>query len=907
MTTTDHRRPAATTGRLVRARLRSRVGISASIAAAVAVAIALLCGLPASASLASTASIVASMPDSATPAGWLQVHTRVATDVDAQDAEARAVVEGLLGADVEVETVRLGEAGTDSERVAWRLTPASEALDAEGVERLARGLARVPEALRESDAAEGGILASGGLADAAADIAVGVVAAAAITPVPIVILGVLAWFAVLQLARLLGTARGRETRVLTARGLAARQDVGLATVEAAVIVVAGAVVGAAAAAAVVALSWGSASAAALARTWPLVVVSVAVLGATLVVAQLRGARAAAGSASIAGRIARAASPGAAVLLVLLAAVLVWQAGQVPPGSRDTWSAAVTALAPTLGVAAVAVLAVILFAPLSALVARTAARRPAVTPSYPSRQVARRVRSFSVAVALVAIAMAGAVLAGGYGATWQAASTASQQVSAGAPLRVALDPVTPGDVATADDSGGVAAAAPALVAPIAAGELGGTVVALPPALMPDVMFDVPGAVDPDALAAEVATPRLAAEVPAEATGLRFEARVSTTDPAAAAAMQVRAWVTDSAGVPAEMTLDVATADDGAITIVAQQALPGGTAPWRLVAVEVAQGRGFLGSELVLTGLRVLATEGAGEGAELVQPVPNVRLHPAAPGGSAVRSAMVWTAGGEDPARIPVVVTTAFADQLGLETGDEVDVRFDDGSRTIAATVAAVRDALPVAGAGAGVLASLDAVVEASSAMASLTSPSAGTDVTPPLANEVWAAGDDAAAARLADGLGATVATAGTPASAVAGEVVTLWDAAALGGAVLAGVALVALLAALTSQRAGEVLVLRALGVAPAAQARMRAVEAVVVVVLGALLGAAGGVLLAAVLVPQMAERAIPDAQLAPALAFSPWPIVGALVIVGVALAAAIAGSSAAVRRQGASTRIEEAAS
>jgi hypothetical protein len=899
----------------VRARLRSRLGISVSIAAAIAVAVGLLCGLPAAASLSSTASIVASMPDAATSDGWLEVRTRVATDADAQDAAARAVIDRLLSGEVEVETVRVGDPGTDGERVAWRLTPTAEALDVDGVQRLARGLARVPEAIRESDAAEGGIVASGGLADIAADVALGVAAAAAITPVPIVILGVLAWFAVLQLARLLGTSRGREARVLTARGLSTRQDVGLAALEAGAIVGAGAVVGVAVASGVVAATWGAPSVAALASTWPFIAAAILVFGVTLVVAQLRGARTAAGAASIAGRIARAASPGAAVLLVLLAGVLVWQAGELPPGARDSWAAAVTALAPTLGVAAVAVLAVMLFAPLSALVARAAGSRPRVTPSYPARQVARRVRAFSVAVALVAIAMAGAVLAGAYGATWEAASTASQQVSAGAPLRVALDPVTPADVVTAQDAAGVSAAAPAVVAPIAAGDLAGTLVALPPTLMPEVVFDVPGAVDPDALAEATGTPSLAAGLPAEATGLRFEASVATPTPAAAAAMQVRAWLTDATSTPVEVALDVtATDDDGAIAVVAQRALPAGTAPWRLVAVEVAQGRAFLGSELVLTALRVQATTGADGGAGGgeaepiggVVPVESVRLHPAVPGGAAVRSAMVWTAGGEDPPRVPAVVTCAYAAQLGLESGDDVDVRFDDGARTVAVTVAAVTDALPLAGSGAGVLLSLDAMVDSASSTAPAASPGAGSDVIPPLANQVWAAGDAGAAASLGEALGAPVATVGSPASAVAGEVVTLWDAAALGGAVLAGVALVALLAALAAQRAGEVLVLRALGVAPRGQARMRGVEAVVVVGLGAVLGVAGGALLAALLVPRMAERAIPDVQVAPALGFSPWPIAAALIVVGVALAVAIAGSSAAVRRQGASTRIEEAA-
>ena len=904
MTTIAHPRPAVSTARLVRAPLRSRAGLGASITAAIAVAVGLLCGLPTAAAMASAASISAAIPDPATADGWLQVHTRVAADAAAQDREARAVIGELLGGDVEVETVQVGEPGSDLERTAWRITPGPSALNVDGVERLAGALAKVPAAIAESDAAQGGIVATGGPPDAVTGVAVGAIAAAAITPVPIVILAVLAWFAVLQLARLLGAARGRETRVLRARGLATGQDAALAVVEAAAIVAAGTLAGVPGAAAVTGLVWGTPGIAALARVWPLLMTIVVVLGATLVLSQLRGATAAGRADSVAGRIARAASPGIAVLLVLVGGVLIWQAAQLAPGARDAWSMAVTVLAPTVGMACVAVLAVIVFAPLSALVARMAARRPRVTPSYPARQVARRLRSFSVAVALVTIAAAGAVLAGAYDATWTTASTDSQQMIAGAPLRAALDPVTPGDVVVAADTAGVDAAAPALTAPVVAGGIGATLVALPPASMPEILFEVPGAPDPGALAAEVETTRLAVELPPDATAVRFEARVVTPERGAAQAMEVRFWLDDGAGAPVAVPLDVSAEDaDGALQVAGSADLPAGTTPWRIVAVEVAQGRGWLGAELVLTGMQVQSVAADDSPAELVEPLPNERLHPGASGGPAVRSAIVWASGGEAPPRVPAVVTAAFAEPLGLEVDDQVDLRFDGEGRTIAATVASIVSAMPGTGSGAGALVSLDAVVDSSS---STSTTGGGPPTTPPLANEVWAAGDDTAAAALGEALDSPVATAGSAASAVAGEVVMLWDAAAIGGALLAGVALVALLAALTAQRAGEVLVMRALGVPPAAQARMRALEIALVVALATALGVIGGIVLAALLVPHLAQRAIPDAQLAPSLAFSPWPIVAAIAVIGVALAVVVLGSWLAVRQQGATTRIEEAA-
>ena len=88
--------------------------------------------------------------------------------------------------------------------------------------------------------------------------------------------------------------------------------------------------------------------------------------------------------------------------------------------------------------------------------------------------------------------------------------------------------------------------------------------------------------------------------------------------------------------------------------------------------------------------------------------------------------------------------------------------------------------------------------------------------------------------------------------------------------------------------------------------MRAVESGLVVVLAALLGITGGMLLAGLLVPSLVERAVPAAQLAPALALDPWPLVITVLVVAAAWAGSAFGASLAVRRQAASTRLEEAA-
>ena len=218
------------------------------------------------------------------------------------------------------------------------------------------------------------------------------------------------------------------------------------------------------------------------------------------------------------------------------------------------------------------------------------------------------------------------------------------------------------------------------------------------------------------------------------------------------------------------------------------------------------------------------------------------------------------------------------------------------------VADIVEAIPGVGSGPGVLAPLDAI----SAAPLVTGTRTDSPPEPPLGHQIWADGPPNAAAGLAESLGAQVTTPTDAASAVTAGLVTAWWACAIGGALLAGVALVALLTALTGQRAGEVLVLRAIGVPPRRQAGMRTVEASVVVALAAVLGAAGGLVLSWLVVPGLAEAAVPVTEVEAVLAVDPWPIVAAAAIVAAALVAFAVGGSAAVRRQGASTRLEEAA-
>ncbi|SIT86677.1 FtsX-like permease family protein [Microbacterium sp. RU33B] len=878
--------------RLIRERTRASRGVLASILAAIVVSTTLLCGLSAVADLQLRAAVRAAVPDADVPEGWLQLQTRPAADAAVQDAAADALFDEVLGDTAVVERLELGDPGTDFERVAWRITPDPDRLGPDSIERLAAGLDRLPTAFRDSDAEERGASVSGGLPAAVAEVAIGTRAATALLPVPLIVLGVLAWFAVLQLARLLGLSRGREAALLRARGLSGRQSAMLAAGESAA--VAGAALGWALGLVLVpALPGGAGGLPAVVATWPLALLVVLAATATLAVGQLRAAGRARGSDAAAGRVARAATPAAGILLVVVTGVVIWQARTSPSG---VWGIVVATLAPALGVAAVALLAVLLFGPVAAFAAMLAGRARGISPSYPARQVARRVGAYSVAVALVAIAVCGAVLAGGYAGMAGTTAADSQRVQAGTAMRAVL-PVGAGDVARAESVDGVELAAPAIVVPVASSGEDAVLLALPADAMRDLLFEVPGAAAPATLADAVGAP--SSLVAISGSELRLDASARSSVPEAIADTAVRAWIVDDAGTTVPLALEVETGDDATgdtSTFAARAQLPDGA--WRLAGLELARGNAWAQVEISFTRFALSA-----DGAPLdVTLPPVVRLYGGfgAPG---VPSALVWSAAGEEGDRVPLAITTSLASTLALDVGDPVDLSFSASGRVLGGTVASVSDAIPGIGARPGAVADLEALTVAQLPSApTIGEPAA----TPPLPDQLWAAGDEASAPALADELGVPVLVPASQSTAVTAPVTIVWIAAALGGAVLAGVALVALLAAVTRQRAGEVLVLRAIGVAPRRQSRQRVAEAVVVVAIAAALGAAGGYALTALLVPGLVARAVPSAALAPVLSVDGWPVIAAVALIAVGCLAGAVAIAASVAAQSRSTRLEEAA-
>jgi hypothetical protein len=903
VTTTPAPARAVTQAALGVRRARDRAGILAALVVTVAAAVALGAGLWAGGSLATRDTIRDSVPAVDTPEGWLQVQTRPASDRQAQVEAGTSVIGELVGDDARIDTLVVGEAGTDFERVAWRITPTTAALTPEGMERLARSLPRVLETFRGSDAAEGGAVASGGLAEAVSEVAESARATGAIVPVPIALLAVLSWIAVMQLARLLGASRAAQSRLLRARGWSSRQATASAVGEAAAVTVAGGVAGAAVAVGALSAMWPGTGPAAVAALWMPVTAGLAIFLLTVAAAHESASRRG-GAAAGAGRLARAASPALATLLVLVGAALVWQATTTRAAGWDGWSTTVTILAPTVGLAAFAVIALVVFGPLTLVVARVSALSGGLAPSYPARQIARRLGSFSVTVVLVVLAVGGAVLAGSYAATWTAASTRTADLAAGAPLRAALDPVTSDAVAAA---GEVTVAAPVYTQPVNAGGIAARLIAMPVDALTGVITDLPDLAA--GLETALAGGLAATPLPMGASALELAGTLTSDDEEAARAARATAWFLDAGGTPVPIAMELSLRGDRFVATAtippadpARRTDAPASGDWSLVSIDVARSPSFPGATLRMTGMSLTVTAGDGDTAQPLdaEPVPSAVLAPGSGAQAAVSSVVVYSAAGARPERSPAVVTTSFAEALGMTVGADLDLGVDGTGRRFALVVAAIVPALPGIGTGAGVFADLESLVVASAP----TATGQGTAPTPPTATEIWASG--ATADELGRAVDAPVDAARRPGETTAGGLVVLWNAAAVGGAALAGVALVALSWFAARQRAGEVLVLRALGVAPRAQARLRTGESAIVVALAVVLGLVGGAGLSLLLVPGMTQRTLAGAAAAPALTVDPAPILLVTGVLVLALIGAAVGARASVIAQGRSTRAEEAA-
>ncbi|SFS13264.1 FtsX-like permease family protein [Microbacterium sp. cf046] len=724
--------------------------------------------------------------------------------------------------------------------------------------------------------------------EVAAQVADGVIALVSAAPALILLVVILAGTAAALLGRLLAAAREQETANVRARGLSRRQATVANAVESAAASSVGAIGGLALAAIVLAVTGAPQWPLTLVSLWWVAAVTALVLAIVLVVA-------ARPRAETRPRGARATTAAGVVIVLLAAAFVLWQLRLARPTGFDP----IAALAPTVVLLAGALVVLAVFGAASAAWAIGAAARPPFVPAYPARQVARRLPVYAVAVLLVGLTVAQAVFASAYSSTWTAMATDSAALRVGADLRVDLEPAeaTPAIIADAAAIEGVDAAAPALVVPVEIGSTDAQLVSVPTAAIGTVVSSAGGIVDLDALSAAVqpADGSVASEplaLGADATGLRITASIDATRANAASSVVIVATVLDATGAAAQLRLEgpVVEQDDGTATLTGEAGLPAGTAPWRLLAVTASIPANFATAS-VLVG--IVAAEAIGG-----DPLPldgEVALDENA------REQVAWLADADpeaaEPAAVRAVIGSALATRLGLEVGDAFEFRYAGTGRRGEFAVADIVPAIPGAATALAVFAPLE-VLQVSMLQR-------GTSIVPPAS--LWASGDPSADAALSAALDDRPVETSSPGvtATIVGALVPGWWIATAGSAVLSLIAAFAIVQTLALARRRELGVLRALGVAPAAQARMRAAELAGVLGSSVALGALAGLLVAWLLVPELVRAVTPGIlPLGTPVTFA-WP--GPVVAIGflvIGLAAIVVAAAASVRRAAGDSTVGE---
>lgn len=726
----------------------------------------------------------------------------------------------------------------------WVLHPDPTLVDADDLAAIVDGAVTLRDVLGSSDAvATGNVLVTGGMAELAARMDRSLDALSGVSPVPAVLLGAIGFVALVELARLLVRVRLVETGVLRARGASARRITATTAGEAGLVAVPAGALGAVAAGLVTGVV-----------VWPIAAVVVIATAAVFAVVALLAARRPLNreTALDSGRGRRVAAVGLLVLALAAAIVSVWQFrlyGSPIVRGADGRTAVdpIAVLAPTLALLAGALIVVTLVTPATAVV-QSVTRRARVGWALAGWQLARRVTVFATPVLLVSLAVGGTVVAATYGATWDRAATIARETGNGAAVRV----VTPWPLA---EVGGVDAAAPALTATLQAGDDRVRLLAVPADLLAAVVEPADGAVSGGAIASGIAAPP-SVPLPAGTDSLQIAPAVADGAAADAAAVEVSLWLVDEWG--AVQRLD------------APFAVPAGQ--WSLGAIE------FLGGSPEPLSLSAVTSDG-------VQSLP-VDDWVEAPDVDSRLPRLVPPAALD----IPIVVSQSFADRGSLAVGDEISLRFEGTGRRLAGTISGIVPVVPGAPTELAVVADLPAFAAQQLAVSE----------TVPTSNEVWLATEhpaQVAAALASRGVLVTTDAGGPGDALLASGRVALWIGAA-GALVLAAAAVGAVAGALLRDRAGEVVVLRAIGSGPRAQAASRRRELSLVLGWSLFGGIAIGILVSALTITELAASAVVGASTAvPVVLLVDGPAVGLALGVGIAgLAGLVVVYGALVARQ-----------
>ncbi|UTT61596.1 FtsX-like permease family protein [Microcella humidisoli] len=758
------------------------------------------------------------------------------------------------------------------------------------LDQIAAGLPSLAQVIDDDPRSQGtGIVVDGGLGSTVTEVQRAAAGVGAVLPVAIALVGVAALTTLLELQRLLTTVRREEVTLLRSRGASPRRLASNAAVESLIIAVPGAVIGSVLGAAITLVTRPGTLERALADPAPLMVVTgasalaVAVVTVVLaVVITTRSARSALRRDTLldSGRPSRAVSGAALVVSAIAAGVAVSQfvlyRGPIVPTAEGGIAVdPIAALTPVLVLVTGALLAVVLVEPLARLVSRATAGADRLIPVLISRSLARSTAIVTAPVLLIGFTVGGLVIAATVDATTRSSERAARELALGAELAISggvLDLDARAVVGAAGEPVALAGTAwrgvPVSVAELTGDDGPGTLVAIDPTALTEVVAEAGGAVDRERIAAAIrvdSAPGI--EIAATATSIRL----GSTEAAAAF------WVADAQGGVTRVAAD----ESG------EASLPGAGGPWRVLALDIEPV--VSGDELEIARSGVIVTDAAG--AETVIDVDE--QWDARPGGSGTVRVM------PQPAPVRLAVTPAAADRVGAQLGDSITVIVAGSGREIVGVVTDIVPAVPGAVTVVAVVADLVAVAQ---------SQLAGSETPLPVTGVLLSPDDDAvidarSARQAADELrmlvpsGSSVdAVADAPTGVLAeGARTALW-VAALGALVLAIAAAAIVSRAIGGVRDVDVVVLRAIGVAARAQARARALEFGAVLTVATVGGIAVGTGAALLLVGDLARALIVDVPPALPVRATIEPVLAA--VLGALLLGAIAALSLSAARQAA---------
>lgn len=739
----------------------------------------------------------------------------------------------------------------------WRVSPDPAALDPADLPELSSALPRLEERLDGDDAFDvRGVVATTDLAETTSALATDVDRSRSISLVPLVVLAAVGLVAGIQVARLLAAVRQDETTLYRSRGATAGQLVRWSAIEAVLVAVPSAAVGAGVA--VVALRFGLD---AVIEPVPVVVtasvVAVVAIAVLVVIATQAANQKVEESVAMVSRRASGAIGWSLTLGALIAAaVTIWQLRQYgssrAAGGADLLATPGPALA-LLGLAALAL--AILPVPLAMAERRLAGRRR-LGALLPAWEVSRRLPSYAAVVVLVAVTTGAGVLAASYAATWTGLQEDVAAARTGADVRAVVErlgplntsrPPTPVDSFGA--APGVDVAVPGNTASARIGDVAATVLAFPAAAAGEIMTVRPDLFPVDGLADRVTPAERPATIPLPEETAAVEVAV---DGAVAELI-----LADRHGALAYVAATGGTAEvpDGftATSVVAVQltGLPddgsggGGVPPaaiTSMTAVSASGDRSDIDLAEVAAGWRPVAAEvstGRGPlalGAPLFDDAETVRFGPTMPA----------------DAPVAAILTRDLMAASGLEEGDTFTTQMF-GTR-IDMVVGGAAAVVPGVDDTSAMLVDLDTIN---------TAVVAGLGGRPQGVNEVWmSAGSPAAAADAVRAAGldtAQVVDRETARDALvdrglARQAVFAFWSVAVAAIVLTAIGAMASTATSTRQRRGELAVLRVVGVAPESQARARRTEQIGMSGVALVVGAVGGVVLAALIAGVLALAA-----------------------------------------------------